>query len=253
MNAQDRERLFADMGEAAALPADHPRRREVLARVQQAGAWAEDEWIALLAADERLRVELARVPVPAGLRERLLDIPPALPAAERGRGWRRTAAALAVVAAMVLAAVVAWPWLSSEGRAEAAIERVAGLAVTNHEHRPVLTVESSDPSAVRDALSGATKMPVELPLLGRGYRIEGGRICRLAERPVVYTRWEYDGREHSLFQFDLEDFGLKDGFTERTASIRSEGPPFATHQVVMWSDGRCGYALVCEQGGGNKS
>jgi len=72
MNDQNPEQLRRAMAEAVALPTDDPARREVLARVREAGDWAQAEWVELVESDERLRMQLSRVEVPEGLARRLL-------------------------------------------------------------------------------------------------------------------------------------------------------------------------------------
>src|SRR6266542_435282 len=75
MNAEQIEQLRRRMGEVAALPHDDPARQELVQHISQIDGAAEQEWLALVAEDERLRIDLARVTPPADLEARLLAIP----------------------------------------------------------------------------------------------------------------------------------------------------------------------------------
>lgn len=247
MNVQDREQLRREMAEAVLLPDDDPARQRIVRRVQETGDWAENEWVELLGMDERLRLELSRVAAPSGLRERLLTIPPT--AINAGRSPRRRFAAATAAAGVVLLLIV-MGWLSFTDKPdEMRIARdIATLAATDHLRGPVLSVRSSDPAEVQAILARATTLPVRLPALGSDYQLEGGRICEFAEHPMVYTYWLREGRTHSLYQFKLEDFGLAQGLTDKDLLV-APSVTFPTQRVVMWSDGLCGYALVCEETG----
>jgi len=247
-NAQDREELRRDMAEAAALAADDPQRERVMRRVQEVGVWAENEWIELVEIDERLRLGLPRVSTPAGLQDRLLAIPAV---SLTGSGLQQRDIVQAVAVGMTLMVVLVAGWLSlAEKPTEAQItENIAMLAASDHLRAPVFSVRSSDPSEVQTALARATTLPVRLPAFGPDYQIQGGRICRFDEHPVVYTRWQHQGRAHSLYQFQLEEFGLPQGSLDRNLSVALPSTSVPTQRVVMWSEGICGYALVCEEYG----
>jgi hypothetical protein len=246
-NTQDQEQLRRDMAEAVLLPDNGPTRRQVVRRVQEAGDWAENEWVELVGMDERLRLELPRVAAPSGLHDRLLAIPSTISGA--GRSSRRWYAASAVAAGVVLLLIVAgWLSLAEKPDEMRVAQNIATLAATDHLHGPVLTVRSSDPVEVQATLAQATTLPVRLPALGADYQLEGGRICKFTEHPVVYTCWLREGRMHSLYQFRLEDFDLAPGFTDKNLLV-TPSATFPTQRVVMWSDGLYGYVLVCEEGG----
>jgi len=247
MNTQDQEQLRREMAEAVLLPDDDPTRRQVVRRVQEAGDWAENEWIELLGMDERLRLELPCLAAPSGLHERLLAI---LPEVSGAGGSRRIRYAASAVAAGVVLLLIATGWLSlAEKPDEMRIAQdVATLAATDHLRGPVLTIRSSDLAKVRATLARATTLPVRLSELGADYQLEGGRICKFTKYPVVYTCWRREGRVHSLYQFRPEDFDLSPGFAEMILLV-TPSATFPTQRVVMWSDGLCGYALVCEEGG----
>ena len=93
MNTSDKEKLRRMMGEAAALSPDDPERRAVEAEIAREGEWAEKEWLDLLRFDEHARIELRRVPVPAGLEDRLLSLPGEPASSRPVFRWAATAAA----------------------------------------------------------------------------------------------------------------------------------------------------------------
>lgn len=241
MSIEDREQLQREMGEAAVLSADDPRRQEVMRRVQNAGAWAEDEWVALLDVDERLRVELPRVSTPAGMEERLLGIP--TEASLPGRSLRRWS--MVVIAALVLVCCgVAALFLSGRNPAQR-IREIGIIAIGDHMAGQQLTIETSNGQALIAALKPQMHFDVKLPQLGQGFRLLGGRKCAFDRRPVVYTRWERGGHEYSLYQFCPKDFGLPSDFSRRAVVIDDGGRDVACNALV-WTENGCGYVLVAE-------
>ena len=242
MSTEDREQLQREMAEAAALPAADPRRQEVMRRLQDAGAWAEDEWVALLDVDERLRVELPRVPTPAGLEERLLAIPeePSLPR----RGLRRRH--MVAAAALVLVGGGLLTLLLRDRDPPQLIREIGLIAIGDHMAGPHLMIETSDGPTLVTALEGQMHFDLKLPKLGQGFRLLGGRKCAFDRNVVGYTRWERGGHEYSLYQFCPKDFGLPSDFPRR-AVVPDHGGKDGACDALVWTENGCAYVLVAER------
>jgi len=190
MNLQEREQLRRDMDEAVLLPEDHPTRKQVMQRVQQAGDWAEEHWVELVAINERMRLELPQVTPPTGLTERLLAITSTTQTHRRSPAKRR--AFTGAFAAMLVIGLLVWQWPSGPGDGATAAQTLAQLAAADHLRGPAMTVRSSNPDEVKTALDATTALAVHMPDLGGDYRLEGGRICKFDQCPVVYTCWRRD-------------------------------------------------------------
>ncbi len=244
MNLQEREQLCRDMADAVLLPEEHPTRRHVVRRVQQADDWAEEHWVELVAINERMRLELPQVTLPTGLTERLLTLTATTPDRRSASAKRRAFAG--AIAAMLAIGLLVWPWPTGPGDGATAAQTLAQLAAADHLRGPAMTVRSSNPDKVERTLDVATALAVRMPDLGENYRLEGGRICKFDRRQVVYTCWWRDGQTHSLYQFEPEAFGLKPGFG-RTQTIIQPSPDSPAQRVAIWSEGPNGYALVCEE------
>jgi len=89
-------------------------------------------------------------------------------------------------------------------------------------------------------------MPVHLPKLDAGYQLVGGRVCELDGQRVIYTRWQRNGRIHSLYQLERGDFGLPETFTARRIETPAVPGEVAPHELVLWPGEDCVYARVCE-------
>ena len=244
MNLQEREKLCRDMADAVLLPEDHPTRKQVMRRVQQAGDWAEEHWVELVAINERMRLELPQVTPPAGLTERLLTITTTTQTRRHSSAKRRAFAG--AFASMLVIGLLVWQWPAGSGDGVAAAQTVAQLAAADHLRKPVMTVRSSNPDEVATVLDATTALAVRMPDLGEAYRLEGGRICKFDQRQVVYTCWRRDGQTHSLYQFEPEAFGLTRGFSRMQTMIRPSLDSPA-QRVEIWSEGPNGYALVCDE------
>ena len=132
-----------------------------------------------------------------------------------------------------------------------AIRALAALAAIDHVKRPELTVKTAISSEIVSQLSAAVKFPISIPALGEEYDLLGGRICKFGARPIVYTRWQHRGRDHSLYQVRLADFALPRGFTTQVVTVPPTPAESAGHRVRLWAEGDCAFALVCQdkQGG----
>jgi hypothetical protein len=245
MTADQSGELRAAIEEALLLAEDDPKRREVLRRVEGAGDPARRLWLELMRENERLRLELRDVAMPQELRERLLEIP--------GRSVRRLgrrrfgwwAAALLALPVLVAAAAVLWPALRGPGVALEAVRDLAALAVQDHARRPDLEVLTKDRAAMVTMLGAEAPFGVYIPrLIDEHYRLEGGRICRFGDKPLVYTRWVCRGREHSLYQVQPEDFGLPEHLEAQSVSVPAIGHDPPLMRVRVWAEGSCAYAFL---------
>lgn len=251
MNQDQREQLRQAMEEAVSLPADHPRRREVLGQIEGAGDWARTYWAELLGDEEQRRLELRNVPAPEGLHERLRAIPDQVDAAHR-RHWPmqyRVAATLAA-ACLVLAAILAANLRSESPSFEQAVQHVANLAVDDHFQRPELSVATSDPAHVASRLQPHVTFAIDVPSMDHALSLIGGRICKFDEHPIAYTRWregERDGKKHSVYQFRAADFDLPEQFMPVRIEVPAVPGRSPAHEVLVWSAGECAYVMVCEE------
>jgi hypothetical protein len=242
MNTGDKEKLRRMMGEAAALPPDDPERRAVEAGIAREGEWAEKEWLDLLRFDEHARIELRRVPPPAGLEDRLLSLPGEHALQRRPiLRWAVTAAA----AALVLICVGIAYFFVNGGNTGRRVREIGIAAIANHAVHEPLTIETHDRSALLASLGPQVHFRAMLPKLSEGFKLMGGRKCSLDDRPVIYTRWERDGYEYSLCLFCPKDFGLPNEFPRRTV-VPGGGEGKGTYEALVWAEDGCAYVLVAE-------
>ena len=245
MTDHEKEHFRRMMDKAAALPASDARYQEVFRRIAEVGTWAEQYWLELLRQDQKLRLLLRRVRPPEDLQERLLQIPE--PRARlRLRVPRRAGMVVVATACLML---LGWLGVSLMQTGQSLTNATRGLAVlTIHDHlkRPDLTIRSADPSDLVSGLGGSVAFPVRIPKFGEDYQLVGGRICKLNTHPLVYTRWQHRGRDHSLYQVSLSDFGLPRGFSRRMVAVGATPAEPVGHRVTLWAEGNCAFALVCE-------
>ncbi|MCH7797997.1 MAG: hypothetical protein IID28_06070 [Planctomycetes bacterium] len=241
--------LLAAMDDAVLLPEDDPRRLEILQQLDDADRRTQLAWADRLRESERLRLALRHVEVPGGLEQRLLGIPASVRRPWwkwRLTGWRSAAALAAAV--ITTAAFVTLLRTSATGTIADAASRLAALAIDDHAGRPVLSVASADPREVEARLTTTAPFAVRVPALDDPYTLLGGRVCSFGSRPIVYTRWRKDNRDHSLYQVRLADFGLPGNLLPTTVTTPpTPGHPIG-HRVVIWAQEAFAYALVCDGG-----
>ena len=245
------------MGESACLPEDDPQRQRVVREVLARGPAAEQQWLALLRDDERLRLALRRVDPPADLEQRLLAIPDQAPVPTAG--WRRRLGLVAMgLAAAVVVGLVLWQVvvISPGGQAGRvpdpvitdAKQRFIALAVRLHEQAPPLSVETSQPGRIETELAGYLPAPIQVPSLGEEYVLVGAVATTLNGRRVVVTRWRHEDQDCSLYQFCPGEFDLPMGMPseEFVTSIDSDGKH--QYRIKLWSHKHCAYVLMgrCE-------
>ncbi len=242
MTNHEKDRLHRRIEEVAALPADDPLHKEVFRKVSQAEPWAEQYWLELLRNDEKLRLVLRHVHPPENLRERLLKIPSTT--VLRRRNVRRALVFAGMAAACLIVAV--WLSLPVIRTGPTLTEATRALAALDHVKRPELTVKTAVSSEIVARLEAAVKFPISIPALGEEYDLLGGRVCKFGTMPIVYTRWQHRGRDHSLYQVRLADFDLPPEFTTQVVTVPPTPAEPAGHRVRLWAEGDYAFALVCE-------
>jgi hypothetical protein len=119
-----------------------------------------------------------------------------------------------------------------------------------HETKLALEVTDTDSKHVIKALA-SHNLPFPVSMLlpdGNLLALRGGGVCQIQGVPAAFTRWEGNGLNYSLYQFDGKKLGVPAVF--RTSS---ETPSDLWHdnkhyRVVIWSDasGQSTWALVLE-------
>jgi hypothetical protein len=250
MNTNDiqLEELRRRMEEAALFAPEEPARQAMVREISQRGGVLEQEWLALLEENERLRIDLARVNPPAGLQERLLAIPQHDHPRMRwwfrpplfSQRWIGAVAALLAVAFGLIALLGHW-----EPRQARAVQTVASLAMASHEAHPQLVIASSDWDEIERAIDREFRFEIRRPEMPPEVQLVGAAVTTLAGSEVLYTRWrEPDGTYCSVYQFCALDFGLKRPLPRQVILPGVgdiDGRPF---EVIVWSEGHCDYALV---------
>ena len=254
MTDHEKDRLRRKMEEVAALPADDSRHEEVFRQISQAGPWAEQYWLELLRDDEKLRLVLRHVHPFEDLQERLMKIP-ATTVLRRTNVRRSLVSAGVVVICLIVAVWVSLPAMRTGPTLAEATRALAALTATDHLKRPVLTVETAMPSEIVARFEAAVKFPISIPALGKEYDLLGGRVCKFGTKPIIYTRWQHRGRDHSLYQVRLGDFDLPRGFMTQVVTVPPTQAETSGYRVTLWAEGDCAFASVCEdkQGSGELS
>lgn len=241
------ESLHERMARAAALGPDHPLRHAITVEIAQADEPTQRDWLDLLRDDERLRLNLHRVEIPASLATALDGIPDQAPVAGRiGRSFRRHAPL--ALAAMVLLALGLTVALSLPGRMfDRTTQRIARAAMTTHAAQPVLTVRTDDPDQLIARLADHMHIALRMPNM-EGFALVGGAVSQIDGKHVLLSRWTRDGRSYSLYQFCSKDFGLSDDFDRRILCPFAGENPDDPCRVIVWTEGHCAYALADETG-----
>jgi len=261
MNARDESLLRQAMGEAAVLPPEDPARRAVERQVVESGRWAEIEWQALLQETDCLREQLARVPVPTDLEERLLGLArnAVSPTPTESAGsWRRRRTWLIAIAASAAVALIT-VGITRHARETTPLLQVARLAINNHvAHLDDLhlSVTTDDPTRLREALAGVVPFEIVAPQRHRDYKFNdslalvGGRPCKLGAHPVAYSLWrnEKGTLSCSLYQFRTADFGLPEDQPRTPVRVVEPGNGDEAREAHIWCEGRFGFVVVREHG-----
>ncbi len=160
------------------------------------------------------------------------------------RPWSGAIAAVVILGLTIWLGVWGWTtWRASF--TDQAKDRLASLAVSMHAHRPTLTIETTRPQRVEQELGGYLPEPVVIPALAEGFELIGAAPVNLGGYPVVLSRWRYRGREYSLYQFCAAQFDLPSDLP-RQQLIKALDPAQSRHEVRIWTENHCAYALVTE-------
>ena len=247
MNAPtfDRDAFYQIMLEMVLLSTDDPRRREFETVVAHTDEWTQQEWMKLLAEDERLRLELLRVSPPPGFEARLLAIPDEM--GKPGVPYYRARYVASVVGLILLLSAGAWyvwRWIGTTEK----YQTLALLAMSDHIDEIHLAIKTNDVHELEKELSGQFPFPLHLPPLGSQFTLLGGRRCILGAQPVLYSRWKGPQGEYTLFQFRPEDFALEANLPKTL--IKPQGPASSGHpcEVMIWTEKAGGYILVADHG-----
>ena len=235
--------------ETAALPPDDSQRQDFERRLANESESAQQHWQDLLLENESFRDNLAKIPVPDDLQQRLLSIPE--PVSEIPKrvfkpihyGW-----ALAAAAAMLMMLTAG---LTRHYTSNSRMRTVALLAINNHlnhlqDHG--VDAQSIDKAELEQSLTKQVGFQVTVPDLENGLHLEGGRKCQLGTHPVAFTLWKEGQSEYSLFQFETDRFGLAASI--KPTLVRNTQPAGTEHTTGawIWTRGKYGYVLTGDPG-----
>ncbi len=230
--------------EAALLPEDDARRREVVDGLEDTG---EDRqaWCDIVAENEDLRLRLRGVEAPANLLERVRAVRGPVMHARRRRPSLMTGALIA--ATVLLALTVGLLALRSGVPTDSATYELATLAAMDHAARPEMTVKTDDLDALAAALDDELPFDFSITRPEPGAVLIGGRLCTFGERPLVYTCWRIDGEEVAMYQVRRSEFGLAARQSRREMDIPAQGSRESRCWACVWTDARFAYVLVRDQ------
>ena len=250
--------------ELTSLPSGDPRRKDLDRELALMPEAERTRWTLMMHETDLLYGNLPQVDVPPDLQAKLLQIPqspaaaqpappPPTPLAKIGpRPWRLYAACLLILLPVagfaiwnmprsetVLGPIVAPPAVVFDSTKA---NEVATLAEQLHESPPPLSIASSDPVAVQNALDASFKTYVSrfpamvpLPKPPATATLLGGGVVSFGKTHAVFTRWTSGKDTLTLYQFDGQPFKIPDGFDKALVSTKSG------HFVSIWP----GYGNPC--------
>ncbi len=254
MRNDPKEILRLRMLEVSLLPPGDTMRSELEAELAAGESWARDEWLSLLEENERIRLELIKVELPAALSDTLLRIPSST--GERRLGKIIASPLLRVAATVVLLLGLGGGmfYVREQSAASKKIARVAELALARYVNDQDISVITLDPDYMARHLDGSVPFPVKMPPVQSGLSLIGGRSGSLGVYPAVYSRWVSQARQQSrcaIIQFRSRDFGLPENVDKEVVHGSKLNCPSAKDKdknfdVIVWSEGGNGYALVAD-------
>jgi hypothetical protein len=259
------DELRQQMAEAAVLPPDDPRRLAVMRDiVASRDAVLHEEWITLIASDEQMRLDLIDVEVPAGLLDRLRQVPDAAEAEAPIRHVRfarpRWSVAVSIAAMIAVAGLV---WLTNlqqpiDSEFDLRLKTLALLALdhsntitpvtptaaTNTAGKGTLAVATTDKPITANLSADSFGFKPEAPQLPPHMKFVNAAKAFIGGHPVVAFHILDEGQPRTIYQFKPDDYNLPHSFTART--IQPPGPWY-NHQkgeVTFWTDKSKAYAIV---------
>lgn len=245
---ENRAAWLTRLGEAALLPTSDARRQGVEAAVAHRGGWIRDEWLALLAEEEQLRLALHRATPPEDLSERLLALP--------DRSWplrllpKRLQRPLLVASAVVLIGLgvgLAWFFRADANNPSqvyaVAMHDVALLSISDHLDTHAVEHEVTEADALSRALSGTLPFAVTIPDLSGVFELVGGRRCTLGSHPVAFSSWRSPQGSLTVLQLRATDYDLPDAL--RLRHVRPQGAAARNHDGGALLFARDGFMWVC--------
>lgn len=228
---------------AAMLSANNPVRMQVDRQLAIGSPQLREQWRQLAEENDRFREALWEVDAPASLEDRLLKIPNSAPRLFSLGNYRQLTK---IAAVLVLAVSVVWGFRFWQARH--AMQTVSQLALDQHLNQPQLQIQSSDPETIKTALQTYVPFKVDIYKPTADLRLVGAAVCHWDAHPVIFTRWEKDGRVYSLFQFLPNHFHLPDEFLRLAFTLPQNPTGGKRFQITLWADEgtHCGWALVRE-------
>ncbi|HEY4329602.1 MAG TPA: hypothetical protein VGN88_07690 [Phycisphaerae bacterium] len=240
--------------ELASLPADDPARQALEAKLQsgQVEGASKGVWESELALTDRLREALEDVAVPENLQRRLLAVPEAkLRAPVRSRRWLSYAAAiLLIVGGLVAIYLERTPAAPMPLSAE--IASAISVQAVKHSDAP-LEIASANPDTVAAALAPRKlDFPVLMLKPMAGATLVGGGTCDFGSAKAAYTKWQNNGLNYTLFEFNGKNFSAPASFNATIQTPAELWRGDKHYQVVMFAGsaqngGKCCWALVMEK------
>jgi hypothetical protein len=234
---------------------DDPLRQAFESQLHLSSSIEREHWQALLKETDQFHSELSRVPIPAGLEQKLLGVPDEK--AARRPWWDiqldwRAAAAILLITVMIGGYLL----LPSHPRpkltpvlAESVAVRITDEAVQYHQSQMPLEVASNDAKEVETALgSHNLGFPVMVLQPRADLDLRGGGVCDFGGTPAAFTRWQGNGLTYTVYQFDGKKLGAPPKFLTKLESPKELWVGDNHYRVVIWpgSGGACTWALVME-------
>ncbi len=247
--------------ETAALLAKGDRLKERWEERVGASAELGAQWNAMVAEGEKLRAGLRNVEVPAELQARLMAQAESLVTRETGkrgrigmRGISRPVRWMAAAAAVVICVFVGRNGLEmyAQARDVRGLEAIGAMAAANLESPSGMVLASSDERAVESALAAQhTEMkPMVMNYRLKGTRLLGGGVTTLGGHRTLFTRWERNGQQFTLYQFVPGEYQLREEFAAHEEALamggKGAGGGGGAGRSWYWSDpgNHCGWALL---------
>ena len=131
---------------------------------------------------------------------------------------------------------------------------MAELALESYAHDQDISVITLDPDYMQRYLEGSVPFEIKLPVsMQIDMSLVGGKSGSLGVYPAVYTRWshqmEHEQSKCAIIQFRSKDFGLPETAPKEvvhSSSVKCPSSMGKSCNVVVWTEGGNGYALVAD-------